>query len=79
VVHGADGVSAIERPPGKSPLPFQREVLAPAVTSYATAGDREKAFESGCAGYIEKPITPDTFLAQVEEHLLGCASNGGAP
>ncbi len=50
-----------------------------AVTSYAMAGDREKAFESGCTGYIEKPINPDTFLAQVEEHLQGCASNGGAP
>ncbi len=37
MVHGADGVSAIERPPGKSPLPFQREVLAPAVIYLVTA------------------------------------------
>ncbi len=49
-----------------------------AVTSYAMAGDREKAFEAGCTGYIEKPINPDTFLAQVEEHLQGRASTGGA-
>lgn len=49
-----------------------------AVTSYAMAGDREKAFEAGCTGYIEKPINPDTFLAQVEEHLRGRASSGGA-
>lgn len=41
-----------------------------AVTSYAMVGDREKAFESGCTGYIEKPINPDTFMAQVEEHLV---------
>ena len=40
-----------------------------AVTSYAMAGDREKALESGCTGYIEKPINPDTFVAQVEEHF----------
>ncbi len=40
-----------------------------AVTSYAMAGDREKALESGCTGYIEKPINPDTFMAQVEEYL----------
>jgi len=40
-----------------------------AVTSYAMAGDREKAIAAGCNGYIEKPINPDTFLQQVEAHL----------
>ncbi len=40
-----------------------------AVTSYAMPGDREKAMESGCSGYIEKPIDPDRFAAQVEEAL----------
>ncbi|MCX8023408.1 MAG: response regulator [Syntrophorhabdaceae bacterium] len=40
-----------------------------AVTSYAMAGDREKAIESGCNGYIEKPINPDTFMRQVESYL----------
>lgn len=40
-----------------------------AVTSYAMAGDREKALASGCTGYIEKPINPDTFIQQVEQHL----------
>jgi CheY-like chemotaxis protein len=37
-----------------------------AVTSYAMLGDREKALVAGCNGYIEKPIDPDTFVAQVE-------------
>lgn len=41
-----------------------------AVTSYAMPGDREKALESGCTGYIEKPINPDTFVAQVKAHFL---------
>lgn len=36
-----------------------------AVTSYAMTGDREKALASGCTGYIEKPINPDTFIAQM--------------
>jgi len=40
-----------------------------AVTSYAMVGDREKALESGCTGYIEKPIDPDTFVMQVERYL----------
>lgn len=41
-----------------------------AVTSYAMVGDRERGLEAGCTGYIEKPINPDTFMAEVEEHLL---------
>ncbi len=40
-----------------------------AVTSYAMMGDKEKALEAGCTDYIEKPINPDTFLQQVEQHL----------
>jgi len=41
-----------------------------AVTSHAMVGDREKAMESGCNGYIEKPIRPETFMAEVEIHLI---------
>jgi two-component system, cell cycle response regulator DivK len=41
-----------------------------AVTSYAMPGDKEKAIESGCNGYIEKPINPDTFLSNVESHFI---------
>ena len=37
-----------------------------AVTSYAMMGDREKALAAGCVGYIEKPINPDTFVAEME-------------
>ncbi len=37
-----------------------------AVTSYAMVGDREKSLEAGCDGYIEKPINPETFVAEIE-------------
>ena len=41
-----------------------------AVTSYAMVGDREKAIEAGCTGYIEKPIDPDTFIPELEKFLV---------
>ncbi len=47
-----------------------------AVTSYAMPGDKEKALESGCDGYIEKPIDPDSFLSQVELYF-SIAQSGG--
>ncbi len=40
-----------------------------AITSYAMPGDQEKALNSGCNGYIKKPINPDTFLAEIESYL----------
>ena len=49
--------------------PALAEVPIVAVTSYAMAGDRDKALAAGCSGYIEKPINPDTFMQQVEAHL----------
>jgi len=41
-----------------------------AVTSYAMAGDREKALEAGCNGYQTKPINPDTIIAYLEQFLI---------
>lgn len=41
-----------------------------AVTSYAMIGDREKCLAAGAEGYIEKPINPESFVAEVERFLL---------
>ena len=40
-----------------------------AVTSYAMPGDRERCLAAGCNGYIEKPIDPATFAAEVERFV----------
>jgi len=40
-----------------------------ALTSYAMAGDKEKALAAGCTGYIKKPINPETFIAEIEKYL----------
>jgi two-component system cell cycle response regulator DivK len=47
-----------------------RDIPIVAITSYAMAGDREKALASGCDGYIEKPINPETFVSEIERFLL---------
>jgi two-component system cell cycle response regulator DivK len=40
-----------------------------AVTSYAMVGDRERILAAGATGYIEKPIDPETFVAEIAGHL----------
>ena len=45
------------------------EIPIVALTSFAMAGDRERALAAGCTNYIEKPINPDTFIAEIEKYL----------
>jgi CheY-like chemotaxis protein len=40
-----------------------------ALTSYAMAGDKQKALEAGCNGYIEKPINPSNIMEEIEKYL----------
>lgn len=54
-----------------------RAIPIVAVTSYAMPGDREKALAAGCTGYIEKPINPETFVAEMELALT--RASGGEP
>ena len=43
-------------------------ILTPivAVTSFALASDREIAFAAGCDAYLEKPLDPERFTAELE-------------
>jgi CheY-like chemotaxis protein len=40
-----------------------------AVTALAMVGDRERILQSGFNGYIAKPITPETFVHEVDQYL----------
>jgi CheY-like chemotaxis protein len=63
---GMDGLEItrkLKRQPDTAHIP----VIA--VTSYAMAGDRDKALAAGCAGYVTKPIDKNTFIKEVAELL----------
>jgi len=40
-----------------------------AITALAMVGDRERVLKAGFDGYISKPITPESFVAEVEGFL----------
>ncbi|HKY22928.1 MAG TPA: response regulator [Vicinamibacterales bacterium] len=50
-----------------------------AVTASAMVGDRDKVLATGFDGYITKPITPETFVAEVESYLRGGIAHGNDP
>ena len=46
-----------------------RQVPLIAVTAFSMPGDREKALAAGFDGFMTKPITPETFVQQIESFL----------
>jgi len=46
-----------------------RSIPVVAVTAFAMVGDRDRALAAGFDGYIGKPITPETFVSQVEQFI----------
>ncbi len=63
---GIDGLEATKRI-RESEADTETPIVA--LTSYIMTGDREKALNAGCTGYLEKPINPETFMASVENYL----------
>ncbi len=51
--------------------PDLRCIPVVAMTANVMHGDREKALEAGCAGYIPKPIDVDALPEQVARFLEG--------
>jgi two-component system cell cycle response regulator DivK len=50
-------------------IPDLANVPIIALTANVMKGDREKALEAGCDGYIQKPIDVDSLPVQVESFL----------
>lgn len=63
---GIDGYETARR---IKSLPNGAALPIVAITSFAMAGDREKAFAAGCSGYFEKPFDPVAIVEQIHEAL----------
>lgn len=46
-------------------IPHLYQTPIVAITANALRGDREKTYQAGCDGYIEKPIDIDSFVDQI--------------
>ena len=51
-------------------LPDLRGVPVVALTANVMKGDRERSFQAGCDGYIQKPVDVDQFPAQIATYLM---------
>ncbi len=49
--------------------PYLNRVPIIAITANALKGDRERTFQAGCDGYIEKPIDIDIFLETMNRFI----------
>ena len=63
---GMDGLSATKAIKSEESI---KDIPVVALTSYAMNGDKEKALEAGCSGYITKPIDTKHFLKTVSQYI----------
>lgn len=47
------------------------DIIVVALTSYAMRGDEQKALDSGCDGYLTKPIETRSFAGSIAGYLRG--------
>lgn len=63
---GMDGLCAARKLKSE---PATRHIPIVALTAHAMKGDAEDALESGCDGYLSKPIDTRSFIASVTSFL----------
>ncbi len=63
---GMDGLSATRQ---IRTDPEIKEIPVLALTAYAMKGDKQKAMDAGCSGYITKPLDKKHFLKTLKTHL----------
>ena len=66
---GMPRLSGWEMVPKLKEDPELKHIPVVAITAFAMTGDREKAIELGCAGYISKPIEIRQIRQQVKDFL----------
>jgi two-component system cell cycle response regulator DivK len=61
---GWEATRTIKAIPGLAQIPIV------ALTAHAMVGDRERALQAGCDGYISKPIEVARFYEQLLQYLV---------
>jgi CheY-like chemotaxis protein len=69
---GMDGLTATRLIKADENL---RSTFVVALTSYAMQGDKERAEDAGCDGYIPKPIDTRNFLKNIGQFMVSSESN----
>jgi two-component system cell cycle response regulator DivK len=46
-----------------------RAIPVVAVTAHVLPGDERRSMEAGCDGYLAKPVSPATLIAEVDRRL----------
>ncbi len=50
--------------------PALQHIPVVAITAHAMQGDKDKALQAGCSGYLTKPIDTRTIVTQLEHYLV---------
>jgi two-component system cell cycle response regulator DivK len=64
---GIDGIEATRR---LKALPSVAHIPVVAITASVSPEDMQRALDSGCSGFIRKPIDLDEFPGQVAKHAV---------
>jgi len=57
--------------------PLTRAIPVIAVTAHVLPGDERRSMEAGCDGYLAKPVSPATLIAEVDRRLGRPAGSQG--